>query len=62
MNQAKWRSANRLESAGLDESRLRVVGDVRQHIELRARLLELGYLSRPVKWQPGGAAKAEYTP
>ena len=54
MNQQTWRSANRLEAHGLQLTRERVVGDVLQHIEMRARLIELGYLGGPKKWSPGG--------
>ncbi len=50
MNQARWRSANRLTKAGLKMARERVEGDVRQHVEMRRRLLELGYLGKPKKW------------
>jgi hypothetical protein len=53
MNQIKWRAANRLTPAGLAEVRKRVVGDVQQHIELRAQLIELGYLGPPRLWKPG---------
>lgn len=62
MNQARWREANRLTPDGLALVRERVTGDVRQHIEMRRRLLELGYLAPPVVWKPGGVAAAEYTP
>jgi hypothetical protein len=51
MNQIKWRAANRLTADGLALVRERVTGDVRQHIEMRQRLLELGYLSRPRVWK-----------
>ncbi len=62
MNQIKWRAANRLTPEGLALTRERVVGDVRQHIELRRNLLELGYLAPPKMWR-GGTAQAEtYTP
>lgn len=62
MDQAKWRDANRLTPEGRALARERVTGDVRQHIEMRRRLLELGYLSEPKLWS-GGTAKAEaYTP
>lgn len=50
MDQAKWRAANRLNPEGFKFVRERCVGDVRQHIELRRRLLELGYLGRPKMW------------
>jgi hypothetical protein len=63
MNQAKWRSANRLEPEGLAAVRERVIGDVVQHIEMRQRLLELGYLSNPKLWESNSAEPlASYTP
>lgn len=62
MDQKKWRDANRLTPAGLAAVRERVTGDVKQHIEMRRRLLELGYLSAPVMWRSGVHAAAEYTP
>jgi hypothetical protein len=55
MNQAKWRAANRLQPEGLSAVRERVIGDVRQHIELRQRLLELGYLQPPRLWESHSA-------
>ena len=54
MNQATWRSANRLTPEGLEIVRERVIGDVRQHIELRQRLLDRGYLKPPSLWSSGG--------
>ena len=63
MNQAKWRAANRLQPEGLAAVRERVIGDVLQHIEMRQRLLELGYLGPPVLWQSKSAEPlASYTP
>jgi hypothetical protein len=63
MNQTRWRSANRLTPEGFAFVRERCVGDVRQHIEMRQRLLDLGYLSAPVKWRSGSMAPTEaYTP
>lgn len=61
MNQATWRAANRLTPEGLELVRERVVGDVKQHCEMRKRLLELGYLGPPVLWK-GSAQIAEYAP
>jgi hypothetical protein len=52
MSQAKWRAANRLTPEGIAETRRRVVGDVRQHKEMRARLVELGWLGPPRVWAP----------
>lgn len=51
MDQAKWRDANRLTPEGLELARARVIGDVRQHMELRQRLLDLGYLNPPKIWK-----------
>lgn len=63
MDQSRWRSANRLTAEGLQIVRERVVGDVQQHIELRQRLLELGYLGPTKLWEPGGGGPVEaYTP
>lgn len=63
MDQAKWRDANRLTPEGRALTRERVIGDVRQHIEMRQRLLALGYLGSPVMWEPGVAPmEASYTP
>lgn len=62
MDQAKWRDSNRLTPEGRAFARERVVGDVRQHIEMRARLLELGYLGAPRMWRSGTAQAESYTP
>jgi hypothetical protein len=64
MDQRKWRMANRLTPEGIAETRKRVVGDVVQHIEMRQKLADLGYLA-PVKvWKSGASGRpAEvYTP
>ena len=52
MSQPKWREANRLTAAGIKETRRRVIGDVRQHRQLRERLLEIGALKSPRVWSP----------
>jgi hypothetical protein len=62
MDQSKWRAANRLTAEGLAAVRERVIGDVRQHIEMRRRLMELGYLGPPVLWKGGAAMVETYTP
>lgn len=62
MDQAKWRAANRLQPEGLAHVRERVIGDVQQHIEMRRRLLELGYLAAPRVWRSGSAPIETYTP
>lgn len=62
MDQAQWRDANRLTPTGMARTRARVTGDVRQHIALRARLAELGYLAPPKRWRPGVSPLEPYTP
>lgn len=62
MNQIKWRAANRLTPEGLAEVRRRVVGDVRQHIALRAELLARNYLTPPKVWRGGTAQAESYVP
>lgn len=62
MNQAQWRAANRLTREGLAEVRRRVAGDVRQHIELRAYLVQRGYLRAPRVWRSGTARLDHYAP
>lgn len=62
MNQVKWRSANRLTPEGLALVRERVVGDVRQHLALRAALLEHEYLAPPRLWRSGSAPTEPYQP
>lgn len=62
MDQRSWRDANRLTPEGLEKTRKRVVGDVQQHIEMRERLLRLGYLGAPVLWKGGASPIEPYTP
>lgn len=61
MDQAAWRDANRLTPEGRMRTRERVIGDVLQHIEMRQRLLELGYLTAPRIWKSNSDAP-DYTP
>lgn len=62
MDQSKWRDANRLTPEGRQLARQRVIGDVQQHIEMRSKLLALGYLGPPVLWKGGAAPVEVYTP
>jgi hypothetical protein len=62
MSQVDWRKANRLTPEGIALTKKRVVGDIRQHVALRERLLQLGWLSRPKVWQSGSVNAARYTP
>jgi len=52
MTQAMWRSANRLTPEGIAETKRRVVGDIRQHKQLRKLMLEHGMLRPPEMWRP----------
>src|SRR5580704_12606369 len=52
ITQTDWREANRLTDSGLALTKRRVVADVRQHMKLRAELLERGMLKAPTYWQP----------
>lgn len=61
MSQEDWRDANRLTAAGIERTRKRVVGDVRQHVELRAALLDAGMLGPPRSWS-GRTQTERYTP
>lgn len=49
MSQTKWRRANRLDQIEL--TGVRVVGDVKQHKQLRAALIERGLLGPPKLWR-----------
>lgn len=50
MSQCDWRAANRLQQIELAETRVK--GDVRQHQQLRLKLVELGMLQSPKAWNP----------
>lgn len=52
MNGRRWAVSNSLSPEGQEETRKRVVGDVRQHKSLRQALLERGYLKTPKMWSP----------
>lgn len=52
MTQRMWRSANRLTPEGIAEARRRVVMDIKQHKQLRVRMLEEGLLGPPRIWRP----------
>jgi hypothetical protein len=62
MNTTLWEDANVLIPEGIAATRKRVIGDVRQHIELRATLLRGGYLAPPRLWTPQGGVVEAYTP
>jgi hypothetical protein len=52
MSQEEWREGNRLTPRGMEATRTRVVSDVKQHMALRARLLEADALGTPKVWRP----------
>lgn len=52
MTQHDWREANRLTIEGLAKTNKRVRSDVRQHIKMRAALIEAGLLKPPSLWRP----------
>lgn len=52
MSQAKWREGNRLTAAGIAYTKERVIGDIRQHKQLRCALIEAGLLGAPRMWYP----------
>lgn len=52
MSPPLWRKANRLTQEGIKETRRRVIGDVRQHKQLREHLLAIRALKPPKVWNP----------
>jgi hypothetical protein len=62
MDTTKWGYANMLLPDGVKLTRMRVVSDVDQHIELRQEMLDLGSLAPPVNWERGGRKQILYTP
>lgn len=63
MNTAKWGAGNMLLPEGIVLTRERVVGDVKEHIELRAKMLERGTLGPGTLYDNGaGGQLPVYTP
>jgi hypothetical protein len=60
MDTGKWADANMLLPHGIELARKRCVSDVKEHIELRQRLLDIGALRPPVEWSPEGAGVGGY--
>jgi hypothetical protein len=50
MNQNSWRQANRLTAEGIALTKKRVISDVKQHKQLRNRLIEANALRGPKMW------------
>lgn len=62
MNTKLWGDGNMLLPHGIAATKKRVLGDVNQHIELRAEMLRLGTLATAQEWFPGGGTSPGYTP
>lgn len=62
MDTTKWAEANMLLPEGIRHTRERVVGDVIQHMELRALMIDEGLLRPPVVWSPGAGHGKRYAP
>jgi len=63
MNTSKWAKGNMLLPEGIEATIERVTGDVEQHIEMRAEMIRLGHLGRPVEWSGySHDADLAYTP
>jgi DNA polymerase elongation subunit (family B) len=62
MDTAKWADANMLLPDGIELAKKRVTTDVREHIELRAILIERGLLSPARLWIPTGGKDGGYNP
>lgn len=52
VTQPEWRAANRLEPDSLAITEARVIGDVRQHQQLREAMIRQGMLGPPKMWRP----------
>lgn len=62
MNTGSWARGNMLLPDGIKLTRKRVVGDVREHVELRQVILEKGYLGAPQPWSASGGPATQYVP
>jgi len=60
MNTALWAEANMLLPDGIKSSKKRVIGDVEQHIELRATMIARGLLRPPSEWASTGTGIGNY--
>jgi DNA polymerase elongation subunit (family B) len=61
MNTSLWAAGNMLLPHGIESTKKRVVGDVRQHVELRRTMVERKLLLPPAAWSSGGRAE-KYQP
>jgi DNA polymerase elongation subunit (family B) len=61
MNTGLWGAANMLLPHGIEATKKRVIGDVKEHVELRAEMLRRGVLGPGKEWS-GGARVESYAP
>lgn len=61
MNTSKWFESNKLTTKGIEYTIERVVGDVRQHEDLRREMLDRGLLAQPKLWSPKSSGVGQYT-
>lgn len=54
MTQEDWREANRLTTKGIAKTKKRAIGDVRQHMEMRQKLIDKDALGPAKIWKPYG--------
>jgi hypothetical protein len=52
MSDADWRRATRMTRGGQKRERKRVESDVKQHKQMRKKMLDRGMLHDPVLWKP----------
>lgn len=62
MSQHDWWLANTLQPEGLRLTKERVTTDILQHVEMRERLLDLGWLGTPKTWRSNGSGTGVYVP
>lgn len=62
MNTALWAEANMLLPEGIATTKKRVVGDVKQHIEMLGEMQRRGLLGGGKSWSPRPGAASRYTP
>jgi DNA polymerase elongation subunit (family B) len=62
MNTALWLKGNLLLPEGIEATKKRVLGDVRQHVELRSTMIERGHLGPASTWSPGAGSGPAYRP
>jgi DNA polymerase elongation subunit (family B) len=60
MDTTLWGRGNMLLPEYIETVRKRAVGDVKQHIALRQRMLELGVLGPPSRWSPTPSGRGSY--